>query len=99
MLLVTIRVNPIDKTLEREGRASETVTCRNVADVSLSTRRGRQAAKCAKYQARTASPQNRLITAPTARNGTKGRRYLRPFMPVARRGAARGAAVRSERRM
>jgi len=31
MLLVTIRVNPIDKTLEREGRASETVTCRNVA--------------------------------------------------------------------
>jgi hypothetical protein len=36
--LVTVRVTPIDKTLGRKGDASETVTCRNVSDVSPPTR-------------------------------------------------------------
>src|SRR5262245_3578320 len=99
MLLVTVRVTPIDKTLVRQGGAFETVTCGNVSDVSLSTRHGRQAANCAKYQARTASPQNRLITAPAARKGPKGRGSLRPFLPVARRVAARGPPIRTDRRI
>lgn len=39
MLLVTVRVTPIDKTLGRERGAFGTVTLRNVSDVSLPTRK------------------------------------------------------------